>query len=74
MSAFSEYLASQTETKLARQQYETASVRISLCEIRERRAECISQHLPLADYQDKKISRKELIEIINYVVCGRKEL
>lgn len=69
-----DYWAAQTDTKLARQQYETAGVRIELCQIKERRAEMISQHLPLADYVDRPLTREELIEVVNYAVCGRRVL
>jgi hypothetical protein len=74
MSALDNYFAAQTDTRLARQQYETAGVRIELCQIKERRAECISQHQPLADYTDRPLTREELLEVINYVMSGRTKL
>lgn len=71
MSDLGEYFKAQTETRLARSQYNLAGTQINLCEIKERRTECISQHFPLGKYQDKVLCRAELIKIINYVVCGR---
>lgn len=72
MSDLGNYFKAQTETRLARQEYETASVKIELCQIRERRAECISQHEPLCRYNDRPLTRQELIEIIDYIVLDRK--
>jgi hypothetical protein len=71
MSALQNLFHAQTKTLLAQQQYETASVRIELCHIRERHAEVISQHEPLCRYKDRILTREEILEVINYVVNGR---
>lgn len=71
MSDLGNYFHAQTETQLAMANYNLAGTKIELCKIKERRAECISQHLPLGNFQDKLLCRAELIKIINYVVCGR---
>jgi hypothetical protein len=72
MSDFMHYQARKTETELARAQYGAASTRITLCEIRERAAELRSQHEPLADFVGKILTRDELLELVNYVMVGRR--
>ena len=68
MSDLSNYFAKQVDTKLALQQYATAGKSIELCQIKECRAECLSQHLPLGEYQDRVLTRDELMNLIDYVV------
>jgi hypothetical protein len=68
---FSAYLKAQVETKLARQMYETASLRIEVCSIKERVAGIKSQHEPLYLFTYRAHSREELIELIDYVVFGK---
>ena len=65
---FSNYTHRQTETKLARAESEAASVRVELRLLRERCAELMSQHEPLAGLG---VDRELVRQVLHYVQCGR---
>lgn len=62
------YLHRQTETKLARAELNAASVTVDLRLMRERCAELMSQHEPLAGLG---IDRELVRRVLHYVMCGR---
>ncbi|MNJ10708.1 hypothetical protein D3C77_48700 [compost metagenome] len=65
---FAHYQSVRTDLALARQQAETASVRVELAQMRERCAELTSQAQPLDGLQ---IDREKVRQVLNYVQCGR---
>lgn len=65
---FGTYLHACTDTKLARAESEAASVRVELRLMRERCAELMSQHEPLAGLG---VDRELVRQVLHYVQCGR---
>lgn len=68
LNDFGNYLHAQTETKLARAEANAASVTVELRLMRERCAELMSQHEPLAGLG---IDRELVRQVLHYVQCGR---
>lgn len=68
LNDFSHYQRAQTETKLARAESNAASVTVDLRLMRERCAELMSQHEPLAGLG---VDRELVRQVLHYVQCGR---
>jgi hypothetical protein len=65
---FDTYMHRQTETKLARAESNAASINVELRLMRERCAELMSQHEPLAGLG---VDRELVRQVLHYVQCGR---
>lgn len=65
---FGKYMHAQTETKLARAEANAASVTVELRLMRERCAELMSQHEPMAELG---LDRELVRQVLHYVQCGR---
>lgn len=65
---FAHYQSVRTDLALARQQAETASLRVELALMKERCAELMSQAQPLDSLQ---VDREVIRQVLNYVQCGR---
>lgn len=66
---FGRYLAAQAGARTARAEYNSAGRGLELAQIRERCAEVISQHQPLAGLG---LDRGKVEALLAYVVHGRK--
>jgi hypothetical protein len=78
MSSFLAYMCADAEAKAARQEWEAASARMTVADIRKRLAEIKSQNLSLASLCQAKIGspeyeaeRERLYAAAFYVVVGR---
>lgn len=72
MSDFGDYLARQTETKLASTERSLATVKLEFARVKERAAEIRSQHEPLntltaGDAEE----RQRILDAVFYVLVGR---
>lgn len=65
---FGRFMAAQAETRVARAEYNSASRALDLALIRERCAEVISQHQPVAALG---LDRDALAKVLTYVLTGR---
>jgi len=65
---FPAYMAAQTETRLARAEANAASINVELRLMRERCAELMSQHEPVAALG---LDRELVRQVLHYVQCGR---
>ena len=65
---FPAYMTAQTETKLARAEANAASTNVELRLMRERCAELMSQHEPVAGLG---LDRELVRQVLHYVQCGR---
>jgi hypothetical protein len=75
MSDFLGYMLAQAEKREAYQQYNHASSKLQLAQIKERFAEIISQHNPINERfpELQEAERERLIDLVRYVVIGRFE-
>ena len=70
--SFTNYMNARTEKESAYNLYNYAGTKLELAGIRERLAEIESQHNPIANLLEKKMSERErLCAIAFYVVIGR---
>lgn len=67
---FSNYMAAQAATAKARAEYNKASSQVDYLQMRERCAELLSQHQPLAGLD---IDREKVRKVLHFVQCGRLE-
>lgn len=67
---FSNYMSAQAATAKARIEYNRASSQIDYLQMRERCAELLSQHQPLAGLE---IDREKVRKVLSFVQCGRLE-
>jgi hypothetical protein len=68
LNDFANFQHAGTRTREARANWEAASARLELAQLRERMAELLSQGQPLADLD---LDREKVRQVLHFVACGR---
>lgn len=73
MNAFERYQAAKERKRTAYERYNYASLALEVAQIKERFAEIVSQHQPLAELNpgENLIAREKQIKAAFYVLYGR---